>query len=164
MARFKTAADVKVGVVGYGGAFNMVRGHLNEMKKAGMTPVCIAEIDESRLAVAEKDFPGIQTYNSVEKMLKEHRDKVAEADAKEIDEALADAKKAMSEGGIERINAATDRLTRASHKLAEAMYKAAPQQPGGATPGAGPGGQQDKPEEKDNVVDAEFVDVDDKKK
>jgi molecular chaperone DnaK len=102
-------------------------------------------------------------YN-VEKMLKEHRDKVGEADAKEIDEALADAKKAMSEGGIERINAATDRLTRASHKLAEAMYKAAPQQPGGATPGAAPGGQQGEPEEKDNVVDAEFVDVGDKKK
>lgn len=33
MARFKQARDIKVGVVGYGGAFNMGRGHLNEMKK-----------------------------------------------------------------------------------------------------------------------------------
>jgi scyllo-inositol 2-dehydrogenase (NADP+) len=69
--RFKHPSEIKVGTIGYGGAFNMGKAHLNEMKKAGMTPVCVAEIDESRLAVAEKDFPGIQTYNSVEKMLKE---------------------------------------------------------------------------------------------
>ncbi|MBI4977485.1 MAG: Gfo/Idh/MocA family oxidoreductase [Spirochaetes bacterium] len=67
--KFKTAADIKVGVIGYGGAFNMGRGHLNEMKKAGMTPVAVAEIDETRLAEARKDFPGIETYNSVAKML-----------------------------------------------------------------------------------------------
>jgi molecular chaperone DnaK len=60
-----------------------------------------------------------------------------------------------------------DRLTSASHKLAEAMYKASAQQPGGAgapggdgpAPGAGDQGKKGN----DNVVDAEFVDVDDKK-
>jgi molecular chaperone DnaK len=108
-------------------------------------------------------------YN-IEKMLKEHRSKVAESDAKAVEEALEETKKAMAEGGIDRINQATSKLETASHKLAEAMYKSAGQaggQPGGETGGpAGDGhapGGESKPKEKDNVVDAEFVDVDDKK-
>jgi molecular chaperone DnaK len=105
-------------------------------------------------------------YN-IEKMLKEHRDKVSADDAKAVEEALAETKKAMSEGGIEHINQATSKLETASHKLAEAMYKSS-SQPGGTPPQGGPasdgngaGAGDSKP--KDNVVDAEFVDVDDKK-
>jgi molecular chaperone DnaK len=107
-------------------------------------------------------------YN-IEKMLKEHRDKVSADDAKAVDDALAETKKAMSEGGIDHINQATSKLETASHKLAEAMYKAS------STPGSGPGaGPQPGPDgaapsqaeqkKKDDVVDAEFVDVEDKKK
>ena len=70
----------------------------------------------------------------------------------------------MNAGDPEKLNAATDKLTQASHKLAEAMYKASSTPPGGA-PGAGPQGAPpnsgSKP--KDDVVDAEFVDMDDKK-
>jgi len=59
-----------------------------------------------------------------------------------------------------------DRLTTASHKLAEAMYKASAQPgaapDGAAGPQAGPG--DDGKKGKDNVVDAEFVDVDENKK
>ncbi len=104
-------------------------------------------------------------YN-IEKMLKEHRDKVSADDAKAVEDALAETKKAMQEGGIDRINQATSKLETASHKLAEAMYKASSQQPPpqGGAPGAdgnGASGGEAKP--KDNVVDAEFVDVDDKK-
>jgi len=69
--RFKKPSDIKVGTIGYGGAFNMGRAHLKEMQKAGMTPVCVAEIDASRLDVAKADFPGIETYTSVSQMLKE---------------------------------------------------------------------------------------------
>ncbi|MBU4199076.1 MAG: Gfo/Idh/MocA family oxidoreductase [Verrucomicrobia bacterium] len=69
MSRFKQAWDIKVGVIGYGGAFNMGCAHLNEMKKAGMTPTAVAEIDAQRLKVAGRDFPGIQTYASVTEML-----------------------------------------------------------------------------------------------
>src|SRR3954467_8451317 len=61
-------------------------------------------------------------YN-IEKMLKEHRDKISEADAKSVEDSIEDVRKAMSEGGLEKINSATDKLTQASHKLAEAMYK-----------------------------------------
>ena len=70
MKRFKKPGDIKVGVIGYGGAFNMGRGHLNEMKAAGMTPVAVADPDTSRLKVAEEEFPGIETYSSVASMLK----------------------------------------------------------------------------------------------
>ena len=106
----------------------------------------------------------------VEKMLKEHRDKISDADVKNVEAALEAARKTMSGGSVEDINKAVDALTSASHKLAEAMYKAAgagtgtgnppPGGPGAAPPSDGAGAGQ----EKENVVDAEFVDVDDKKK
>jgi molecular chaperone DnaK len=105
-------------------------------------------------------------YN-VEKTLKEHRSKVGDAEAKEIEDALAETKKAMTENDPAQINSAVDRLTNASHKLAEAMYKSTAGQPGAAPPtgdsgpSAGNGGGD---KGKDNVVDAEFVDVDDKGK
>jgi molecular chaperone DnaK len=106
-------------------------------------------------------------YN-VEKMLKDHRDKISEANAKEVEAAIENAKKAIADGKLEEINAATDKLTSASHKLAEAMYSA---QSAGGQNGAGPGAgapgagatDGDRQQPKDNVVDAEFVDVDDKK-
>ena len=104
----------------------------------------------------------------VEKMLKDHRDKISDTDAKNVEEALGAARKTMESGGVEDINKAVDNLTQASHKLAEAMYKASSTgpQPGAQGPGAdgtqGPAGDGAKP--KDDVVDAEFVDVDEKKK
>ena len=70
MKTFAKAADIKVGVVGYGGAFNMGRAHLNEMQKAGMTPVAVAEIDPERLKAAGTDFSGIETYASAGAMLR----------------------------------------------------------------------------------------------
>jgi molecular chaperone DnaK len=104
-------------------------------------------------------------YNT-EKTLREHRDKVSAEDAQRIESALESAKKAMQGGDIAAINAAVDNLTTASHKLAEAMYRSA-SQPGGGQPGAPPpppeGTSQDGGK-KDEVVDAEFVDVNDKNK
>jgi molecular chaperone DnaK len=101
---------------------------------------------------------------SSEKMLKEHRDKISEADAKTVDEALAESKKALESGSIEAMKSAQENLTKASHKLAEAMYNAASAQQT-PPPGGGPNpGAQDGGAPKDNVVDAEFVDVDDKNK
>ncbi len=68
-SRFKRASEIKVGVVGYGGAYNMGRMHLQDMQKAGMTPCAVAEPDTARLAVAAQEFPGIQTYVSLDEML-----------------------------------------------------------------------------------------------
>jgi molecular chaperone DnaK len=99
-------------------------------------------------------------YN-VEKTLKEHRSKVGEAEAKEIDAALEETKKTLTENDADKINTAVDRLTTASHKLAEAMYKSTSQPGAQQAPTDGQSKHEDKG--KDNVVDAEFVDVDDKK-
>ena len=63
-------------------------------------------------------------YN-VEKMLKEHRRKISEADAKDVEDASKRPRRRCQRATSEEINAATDKLTAASHKLAEAMYKSA---------------------------------------
>ncbi len=75
----------------------------------------------------------------VEKMLKDHRDKISDIDAKNVEAALDATRKAMTGGGVEDLNKAIDNLTASSHKLAEAMYKASSGTPGdGAAPGATP--------------------------
>ena len=124
-----------------------------------------ADDRKQRDTIEARNRADAMVYN-VEKTLKDHRSKIGEAEAKEIESALEDTKKAMAENDPERINSTVDRLTTASHKLAEAMYKASSQPGAGAPPsgdggGSAPGGP-DGAKAKDNVVDAEFVDVDDK--
>ncbi len=107
-------------------------------------------------------------YNT-EKMLSEHRAKIAESDVKNVETAIQEAKDAVKDGSLEKIREANSKLTQASHKLAEAMYASAGQPGAGPEPGAAGGdsstGSANAGETKadDNVVDAEFVDVDDKK-
>jgi molecular chaperone DnaK len=103
------------------------------------------------------------TLYQVEKLLKDHRDKISDSDAKTVEEALENTRKKIAEGSVEEINKAVDALTQASHKLAEAMYKSASATPPPPGDGAKPADSAEKPKDKDNVVDAEFVDVDDKK-
>jgi molecular chaperone DnaK len=99
---------------------------------------------------------------STEKLLKENRDKISDADARNIEEAVAETKKAMESGNIDNINRAVDKLTQATHKMAEAMYRQTPPPPpgGGPQPGAQPGGdgQAGGQGKKEDVIDAEFVD------
>jgi molecular chaperone DnaK len=105
---------------------------------------------------------------SVEKMLREHGDKISGSERGDVENAVADAKKALESNDKRQMDQARERLTQASHKLAEQMYKAAQAQPGAAE-GAGPGaaaagggdGQAKKKDE--GVIDAEYVDVEDKK-
>ncbi len=84
-----------------------------------------ADEDRRRKEEVEAKNKADSMVYSVEKLLKENRDKISESDAKNIESALEDAKKTLQEGDISKINAAVDRLTSASHKLAEAMYKQA---------------------------------------
>ena len=103
---------------------------------------------------------------AVEKMLKEHRDKVSESDARNIEAAVEEAKKAIQEGDPSKINAAVERLTTTSHKLAEAMYKQAATSPPAPEPeptAAEAGDARSKSKGDGEVIDAEVVD-DDKKK
>src|SRR5450631_896725 len=106
-------------------------------------------------------------YN-IEKMLKESGDKISASDKTDVETTLADAKKLL-EGTptAAEMNASKDRLTEASHKMAEAMYKAssAASAAAGGVPGAdgtaAPAGGAEKKDE--GVIDAEYVDVDEKK-
>ncbi len=122
--------------------------------------------DTQRKAQVEARNRADSMVYSTEKTLGEHREKVSEDDAKKIEEAIAAVKTAMEGDDVDSINKAVDHLQTASHKLAEAMYKAssdgagggaAPETPGGATDG----GESAAPD--DDVVDAEFVDVDENK-
>jgi len=106
---------------------------------------------------------------SIEKMLREQGDKISQAERGDVENALADAKKALESGDAALMNSAREKLTQASHKLAEQMYKSAqPGAAGGPEAGAGPqpgangasGGEKKKEE---GVIDAEYVDVDEKK-
>lgn len=63
-------SDIRVGVIGYGGAFNMGREHLKAMQAAGMTPCAVAELDPKRLEVAGADFPGIGLFSDVASLLR----------------------------------------------------------------------------------------------
>ena len=69
MPRYASADQIKVGVVGYSGAFSMGRAHLNEMAKAGMVPVAVVELSSELRKQAKKDFPSITTYPNVGAML-----------------------------------------------------------------------------------------------
>ncbi|HYD41057.1 MAG TPA: molecular chaperone DnaK [Anaeromyxobacter sp.] len=92
----------------------------------------------------------------MEKMVRENKDKLSAATAKDLEDAIQEVHKVREKGSADEVKAAAERLERASHKAAEELYKAAP----GAAPGgdgAGQGPSQEKP--KDNVVDAEFKQV-----
>ena len=103
-------------------------------------------------------------YN-IEKMMKENADKVTGSDKENLESALAEAKKALEGGDKDAMNSAREKLTTASHKLAEAMYKSA-QPAGGAQPsgGAEPSANGGAGKKKDEgIIDAEYVDVEEKK-
>ncbi|MGH9858732.1 MAG: molecular chaperone DnaK [Candidatus Acidiferrales bacterium] len=118
------------------------------------------EEDKKRLAEIEARNRCDSLVYQTEKLLKENRDKLAEADAKAVEDAVAACRSAMAEGGVDKITSATDALMRASHRVAEVLYRS-----GGAASAAAQGGDaaQEKPGGSD-VIDAEFVDVDDKQK
>jgi len=101
----------------------------------------------------------------MEKTLNDNREKVG-AVAGDVETAIAEAKKALAEGGVEKLNEAFNQLQTASHKLAEALYQqtatSGTETPAGdqaTAAGASPAGGAGE----DNVIDAEYVDVDENK-
>jgi molecular chaperone DnaK len=121
-----------------------------------------AEDKEQREKVEARNGLDSMVYN-VEKMLKDSGDKVAAADKTEVETAVAEAKTTLGgDPSAAELNSAKERLTTVSHKLAEAMYKAAsasaPAE--GAPAGEAAGTATEEPKKDEGVIDAEYVDVD----
>ena len=126
-----------------------------------------AEDKARREEIEAKNQLDSMVYN-IEKMLKEHGDKISGSERGDVENALADAKKAIEGGDKAAMDSAREKLTSASHKLAEQMYKATQAAPGaGAGPadgaGAAAGGNGAGQKKDEGVIDAEYVDVEDKK-
>ena len=120
---------------------------------------------ESHAAEDKKRREGVEAKNqadalvhSTEKALSEHGDKVGAEEKTAIENAIANLKEAVKGDDAEDIKAKTNTLAQASMKLGEAMYKA--QQAAGGENAAGDAGAP----MDDNVVDADFEEVDDDKK
>jgi molecular chaperone DnaK len=118
-----------------------------------------AEDDKKRKALVEAKNHGEALIHATEKALAEHGSKVGEAERTAIENAMADLREAVKGDNIDVLGSKTNALAQASMKLGEAMYA---QAQGGAAPGGG--GEAPKSAGKEDVVDAEFTEVDDDKK
>ena len=116
-----------------------------------------AEADKKKREMIEQRNQTEALVHQVEKSLSEAGDKVGAQEKGEAEAAVAAAKSALEGSDTEALKKAGERLSQAAMKIGEAMYKASQEQPAqGAPDAAAP--------KDDNVVDAEFEEVDDKKK
>ena len=123
-----------------------------------------AEEDKLRRAGAEAKNQAESLIHSTERQLVEHGDKVTPEVKAEIEAAIAEAKTAVEGGDAEAMNAKTATLTQSAMKLGQAIYEQ--QAAAGADAGAagGEAGAESASAAQDDVVDAEFSEVDDDKK
>ncbi len=121
-----------------------------------------AETDKRRREFVENKNQTDSLIHQVERNLKEHGEKIAAPDKSEAEAAIAAARSAMEGDDGEALKQASERLSQVAMKIGEAMYKAEAAAAGSAGAAAQPGGETAPNGEK--VVDAEFEEVDDKKK
>jgi len=147
----------------------------DEAEKMRVEAESHAEDDRKRMEEVEARNRLDGIVYQAEKTIRENRDKIGESDVKAAEAAIDDAKKAMNEGTVARLRSATENVEKTLHKMAEELYKkteAAGAEQAGAAAGAGagagaghtggaPGGNKNKP---GDVIDAEYVDVDEKNK
>jgi molecular chaperone DnaK len=129
-----------------------------------------AEDDRRRMEEVEARNRLDGIVYQAEKTIRENRDKLVDSDVKAAEQAIDDAKKAMNEGGVARLRSATENVEKTLQKMAEELYKkasAGSAQAGAAGAGAPPGSQGSGSEggqKPGDVIDAEYVDVDESKK
>ena len=121
--------------------------------------------DKKRREVIDTRNQADQLVYSLEKLLKENKDRIPEAEAKKVQAEMENTRKAAAGEDLETIKTAMESLSRASHKLTETLYQQAGAQPEPERPGGGPEGPSTPgsgrsssggPEEE--VIDAEVVD------
>ena len=131
---------------------------------------------ESHAGEDEKKKAEIEARNrldglvySVEKTFAENKDKVDAAASEELEAAIAESKTALAGSEVDPMNNAFERLQTASHKLAEALYSQtasegdSPQEEQASSASAGADGDASSSTQDDNVIDAEYVDVEEPK-
>ena len=128
--------------------------------------------DEKRKAEIEARNRLDGLVYSVEKTFSENKEKLDAAASGEIETAISEAKTALGGSDADAMNSAFDRLQTASHKLAEVLYSQAGAAGGGeagaseqaSSASAGAEGDGGTTASDDNVIDAEYVDVEDEEK
>jgi molecular chaperone DnaK len=124
-----------------------------------------AEEDKKRRGAAEAKNNAESLIHSTERQLAEHGDKVDASVKEEIEKALTEAKAAVESGDADEMQQKTAALTQAAMKLGEAMYKAQQAETQGAAGGeTGESGPAEEQSAQEDVVDAEFSEVDDENK
>ena len=158
-----TSKEQKITISGQG---TLAKDDIDKMVKEAQSH---AEEDKRKREEIEARNAADARVYQVEKLLDENRDKVSADDDRTIRAAVEDVKKAVSEGGAEKINEALQRLDKATHHLAELLYQKVGAAAGGSGGGGAAGGQAEGGpagggSKSGDVIDAEFVDVDEPKK
>ena len=122
-----------------------------------------AESDKKKRELVDTRNQADSLVNETEKNIKEHGDKISEADKKKIESDIEELKTVKDGEDLETIKSKTEQLVQSSLKLGEAIYK---QNPQGGAPQPDPSGEEPSSDKKNDekVVDAEFEEVDENKK
>jgi len=170
MPQIEVTFDIDANGILHVSARDKATGKENKIKiqaSSGLTEAEIQQMVKDAEANAAEDHKAFELatarnaadsmIHSVKKSLADYGDKVSADEKATIEAALKEAEEAVREGDKDTIEAKTNALATASHKLAEHMYQA---EQAKAQPGAAPGGSAGAAD--DNVVDAEFEEVKDK--
>ena len=151
-----TGKEQKITITGSGGIDK------DEIERMVDDAKAHSEEDRKRREVIDARNQLDSLVYGTEKNLAEHKDKLSETDAAEIEAAIQEAKKAMEAEDAAAMANASAGLSQASHKLAQAIYEqtSAETPPPGA-PGAGAGPEGPSSGGDEDVIDADFVDMDD---
>ena len=156
-----TGKDQKITITSSSG---LSKGDLERMTKEASAHS--AEDKAKREEIEAKNQLDSLVYN-VDKMLRESGDKISGTERGELENAVADARKALDSNDKRTMDQAREKLTQASHSLAEKMYESARAQSAGGRPGASAGpapGANGQAKSDEGVIDAEYEDVADQRK
>ena len=162
-----TSKEQKITISGTG---TLTKDDIDKMVKEAQSH---AEEDRRKREDIEARNTADTRVYQIEKLLEENRDKVSPEDERNIRAGIEEVRKAMESGGKDQINEALKRLEAASHRMAEVLYSKV-----GATGGTGPGrgqggdgspgdatpGSAGGERKEGDVIDAEYVDVDEPKR
>ena len=131
-----------------------------EIEKAVKEAERYAEEDKKRKAEVEARNNADSLIYNTEKTLKEMGDKLSPADKSKIESEVAETRKALESNDVEKIKAATEKLTQVSYEVFGRIYQ---QQANAGGASAGQQGTAGGPSGDDNVVDADYEVMDDDK-